>query len=150
MYFRHLEPRSNLSLLVLLIFVPALLSFPISCHVGYPFASVPLTFASYGGFLVFFTVSYRLSPFHPLAKYPGPAIAKTSKWWGAYVGSRGVLHFYYKSLHDRYGDVVRVGQHAFLGPFPDTPSNVLLCRSQRTLCSRRFAYTFSTRPRWPP
>ncbi|KAI9445854.1 high nitrogen upregulated cytochrome P450 monooxygenase 2 [Lactarius psammicola] len=109
LYFRHLEPRSNLSLLVLLIFIPALLSFPISYHVGHPLASVPLAFASYGSFLVFFTVSYRLSPFHPLAKYPGPAIAKTSKWWGVYVGGRGGLHLYYKSLHDRYGDVVRVG-----------------------------------------
>ncbi|KAH9035155.1 high nitrogen upregulated cytochrome P450 monooxygenase 2 [Lactarius deliciosus] len=109
LYFRYLEPRSNLSLLVLLIFIPGLLSIPISYHVGYTFASVPLAFASYGGFLVFFTVSYRLSPFHPLAKYPGPAIGKISKWWGAYVGGRGDLHLYYKSLHDRYGDVVRVG-----------------------------------------
>ncbi|KAH9029481.1 high nitrogen upregulated cytochrome P450 monooxygenase 2 [Lactarius pseudohatsudake] len=109
LYFRHLEPRSNLSLLVLLIFIPALLSIPISYHVEYILVSVPLAFASYGGFLVFFTVSYRLSPFHPLDKYPGPAIAKTSKWWGAYVGGRGDLHLYYKSLHDRYGDVVRVG-----------------------------------------
>ncbi|KAI9447487.1 high nitrogen upregulated cytochrome P450 monooxygenase 2 [Lactarius indigo] len=109
LYFRHLEPRSNLSFLILLVFVPALLSVPISYHVRYPLASVPLAFASYGGFLVFFTVSYRLSHFHPLSTYPGPAIAKISKWWGAYVGGKGDLHLYYKSLHDRYGDVVRVG-----------------------------------------
>jgi hypothetical protein len=44
-------------------------------------------------------------------------IAKTSKWWGAYVGIRGDLHLYYKSLHDRYGDVIRVGERAFLSPF---------------------------------
>jgi hypothetical protein len=103
--------------------VPTLLSIPISYHVGYTLFSIPLAFASYSGFLVFFTVLYRLSPLHPLAKYPGPIIAKTSKWWGAYVGFRGDLHLYYKSLHDRYGDVVRVGEHAFLGPvtsFPDT------------------------------
>jgi hypothetical protein len=119
LYFRHLEPRSNLSLLILLIFVPTLLSIPISYHVRY-LASVPLAFASYGTFLVFFTISYRLSFIHPLAKYPGPIIAKTSKWWGAYVGIRGDLHLYYKSLHDRYGDVVRVGEHAFLGSFSQT------------------------------
>ena len=52
---------------------------------------------------------YRLLPFHPLAKYPGPAIAKTSKLWAAYLSGKGDLHRYYKSLHDRYGDVVRVG-----------------------------------------
>ena len=27
----------------------------------------------------------------------------------AYVSAKGDLHRYYKSLHDRYGDVVRVG-----------------------------------------
>jgi hypothetical protein len=53
---------------------------------------------------------YRLSPFHPLAKYPGPVIAKTSKLWAAYVCARGDLHRYYKNLHNRYGDVVRVGK----------------------------------------
>ena len=54
---------------------------------------------------------YRLSPFHPLAKYRGPTIAKTSKLWAAYVCSRGGLHRYLKSLHERYGDVVRVGRY---------------------------------------
>ena len=119
LYFRHLEPRSNLSLFVLLIFVPTLLSIPISYHVRY-LASVPLAFASYVTFLVFFTISYRLSFLHPLAKYPGPMIAKSSKWWGAYVGVRGDLHLYYKSLHDRYGDVIRIGEHPFLGSFSQT------------------------------
>ena len=113
--FRHLEPRSKLPLLVLLILVPSLLSIPISYHIGHPFASVPLSFSSYGSFLVFFTVSYRLSPLHPLAKYPGPVVSKISKWWGAYVSARGDLHLYYKSLHDRHGDVVRVGSHTCLG-----------------------------------
>ena len=60
---------------------------------------------------------YRLSPFHPLAKYPGPAIAKTSKLWAAYVCARGDLHRYYKSSHDRYGDVVRVGRFQSHPPY---------------------------------
>jgi hypothetical protein len=58
---------------------------------------------------MFFTLAYRLSPFHPLADYPGPLIAKSSKWWGAYVTFRGDTHSHYKNLHDYYGDVVRVG-----------------------------------------
>ncbi len=56
-----------------------------------------------------FTLMYRLSPFHPLAKYPGPAIAKTSKLWAAYLCAKGDMYRYFKSLHERYGDVVRVG-----------------------------------------
>ncbi len=148
--FRHFEPRSNFPLLILLVFVPVFLSIPISYHVRYAFASVPLAFASYIGSLLFFTVAYRLSPFHPLAKYPGPTIAKTSKWWGAYAGGRGDLHLYYKRLHDHYGDVIRVGQHARSTAFPDAPGYISLCRPQRALYSRPFAYTPRTWQRWPP
>ncbi|KAI9445850.1 high nitrogen upregulated cytochrome P450 monooxygenase 2 [Lactarius psammicola] len=51
---------------------------------------------------------YRLSPFHPLAKYPGPALAKTSKLWAAHLCAAGDMHRYFKSLHERHGDVVRI------------------------------------------
>ena len=54
---------------------------------------------------------YRLSPFHPLAKYPGPTIAKASKLWGSYHSATGNIHRCYKSLHERFGDVVRVGKY---------------------------------------
>ncbi|KAH9035153.1 high nitrogen upregulated cytochrome P450 monooxygenase 2 [Lactarius deliciosus] len=107
--FHHLEPRSKLPLTVLLFVVPALLSVPISYHVPWPSAAVLLAFLAYGSAVTSFTLFYRLSPFHPLAKYPGPTIAKTSKLWAAYICDKGDLHRLYKSLHDRYGDVVRVG-----------------------------------------
>ena len=68
-----------------------------------------LTFVAYGSAVTSFTLMYRLSPFHPLAKYPGPVIAKTSKLWVVYLSTTGDMHRYYKSLHDRHGDVVRVG-----------------------------------------
>ena len=109
MCFHHLEPRYNGPLIVLLFIVPSLLYVPISYHVPWPAAAVLLAFLTYGSAVTFFTLMYRLSPFHPLAKFPGPAIAKTSKFWAAYVCAKGGLHRYYKSLHDRYGDVVRVG-----------------------------------------
>ena len=59
--------------------------------------------------MLFFTLAYRLSPFHPLAKYPGPLMAKSSKWWAAYININGDLHRYYRDAHDRYGDVIRIG-----------------------------------------
>jgi hypothetical protein len=53
--------------------------------------------------------AYRLSPFHPLAKYPGPVLARVSRLWAV----SGVLgenqHIYSHQLFDRYGDIVRTG-----------------------------------------
>ena len=110
MIFRFFEPRSLLSRATLLFVIPALLSQPISTTGRSVYAAVPLAFTTYIGALIFFTLAYRLSPFHPLAKYPGPVIAKASKWWGVYYSARGGPHRQYKHLHDRYGDVVRIGR----------------------------------------
>ncbi|KAH9001150.1 high nitrogen upregulated cytochrome P450 monooxygenase 2 [Lactarius akahatsu] len=107
--FRYFEARSKLPLVILLFVVPALLSVPISYHAPWPPAAILLAFVAYGSAVASFALMYRLSPFHPLAKFPGPAIAKTSKLWAAYHGATGDQHRCYKSLHDRYGDVVRVG-----------------------------------------
>ena len=94
----------------LLLVIPALISLPISYTERSLPVAVPLAFTTYIGSVIFFTLAYRLSPFHPLAKYPGPVIAKTSKWWAAYICTIGDSHRYYKHLHDRYGDVVRIGR----------------------------------------
>jgi len=107
--FRHFEPGSIPSLATLLIVIPALLSGPISYTVQSPYIALSLAFAAYWSSLVFFTVAYRHSSFHPLAKYPGPFLARTSKWWSAYLSGTGNQHRLLKRLHDRYGDVIRIG-----------------------------------------
>jgi hypothetical protein len=125
--FRRYEPRSTQSHAILLIMIPGLLSNPVSYSVRSPYTALPLVFALYWSGLVFFTLAYRLSPFHPLAKYPGPVLAKSSKLWSAYLSAIGDQHRCYKRLHDCYGDVVRIGsrQHPpssirdlFTYPFP--------------------------------
>lgn len=68
---------------------------------------------AYPLFYLALTVSvcaYRLSPFHPLAKYPGPVMLKVTKLWGAWEGYQGKTHLYVKGLHDRYGPIVRIGE----------------------------------------
>ena len=100
-----------LPLLLLCFIVPALLSIHISCHVQCASADVLFAFVTYWSSLMSFTLVYRLSPFHPLAKYRGPAIAKASKLWGSYHSATGNIHRCYKSLHERFGDVVRVGKY---------------------------------------
>ncbi|KAM5537036.1 hypothetical protein V8D89_009365 [Ganoderma adspersum] len=66
-------------------------------------------FATYLTTLVLSVLVYRVSPIHPLARYPGPFGCKLSKFWLGFASLAGFQHQYIKSLHERYGDVVRIG-----------------------------------------
>ncbi|KAF8640255.1 hypothetical protein AX16_010150 [Volvariella volvacea WC 439] len=54
-------------------------------------------------------VIYRLSPWHPLAKYPGPVLHRISKFRLAFEAWGGKQYIHYEKLHEKYGDVVRIG-----------------------------------------
>ncbi|PSR70849.1 hypothetical protein PHLCEN_2v13290 [Hermanssonia centrifuga] len=73
------------------------------------FKAITMTFATYYAALCSSVTLYRLSPFHPLARYPGPIMCKASTIWVAYVASKGKQHLYIQDLHRRYGDAVRIG-----------------------------------------
>lgn len=51
---------------------------------------------------------YRLFP-HPLSRVPGPKIAAWSNVWLAWHARNGRVRELGKTLHRRYGPVVRVG-----------------------------------------
>ena len=72
--------------------------------------SLVLAYGAYWALLVTFTTVYRLSPFHPLSSYPGPVITRVTRLWTAYMMVTGNLHRFIHELHERYGDVVRVGK----------------------------------------
>ena len=95
-------------MLTLLVFIPILLAvvFLVRHDVLFAFLS---TFALYFAALGTSIFVYRVSPFHPLARHPGPAIAKVSALWIAYIASRGKRHLYLHRLHEEYGDIVRIG-----------------------------------------
>ena len=60
--------------------------------------------------LIASVLTYRLSPLHPLARYPGPVLCKLSKLYMATIGTQGKQHVYIQGLHERYeSDVVRIG-----------------------------------------
>ncbi|KAJ7449178.1 cytochrome P450 [Mycena latifolia] len=53
---------------------------------------------------------YRLSPWHPLARFPGPRLAHLTKWWMVnQIVLRGGRHLKLQELHGRYGPWVRMG-----------------------------------------
>ncbi|KAJ0299581.1 hypothetical protein COL516b_009085 [Colletotrichum fioriniae] len=58
--------------------------------------------------IVFIVVGYRLF-LHPLARVPGPRLAAISNVWHAYHVRNGRMLTLGKTLHKRYGPVVRVG-----------------------------------------
>ena len=97
----------------LLVGVPAGLSL-LLLHSYTLLAATVRVFVVYHGTLLASIVVYRLSPFHPLARYPGPTVAKISKFWHMWVVSRGKQHLYLWKLHEKYGDVVRMGASVHL------------------------------------
>ena len=50
--------------------------------------------------------------FHPLAKYPGPLIAKLTDAYQLYHAYKGDRHLEFWRLHERYGPVVRFGPNS--------------------------------------
>ncbi|KAG1747161.1 cytochrome P450 [Suillus paluster] len=107
--FKRYEPDSPLSHLGLLVVVPAVLTtllLPSASIFMRAFGCVCLLYYST---IIVSVVVYRLSPWHPLARYPGPIPCRISKFWMAWVSRDGKQHQYYSRLHQTYGDVVRIG-----------------------------------------
>lgn len=96
------------SVATLLIAIPVALATLFFMRYGVLFALF-LTFVIYLGTLGTSILLYRISPLHPLARYPGPTLARVSAFWIAYIASRGKRHLYVQGLHEKYGDIVRIG-----------------------------------------
>ncbi|CAK5273503.1 unnamed protein product [Mycena citricolor] len=120
--FNRLEPRRLEALFALLIVPPAILVYglQVSRHAGGVdgggggrggglWGAVAATYGVYYASLLASLLTYRLSPFHPLARYPGPLLCKVSKIWLTALSMGGKQHIYYYDLHQKYGDVIRVG-----------------------------------------
>ena len=59
--------------------------------------------------LVLITLVHRLSPWHPLASYPGPFMAKITSLWLTYISYTGKRYLILDALHARYGPFLRIG-----------------------------------------
>ena len=56
-------------------------------------------------------VVYRIF-FHPLAKYPGPLLAKVTDAYQLYHAYKGDRHLEFWRMHQRYGKIVRFGPNS--------------------------------------
>ena len=119
--YKQYEPDASLLLVhfLLLVAVPSLPAFCFLPHFnGGVKLSILAAFSLFYFTLATSIVLYRLSPWHPLAKYPGPFLAKISKFWGAFVMAAGKNHLVTKKLHEKYGPYVRIGEHFVLNCHP--------------------------------
>ncbi|KAJ6570138.1 cytochrome P450 [Mycena vulgaris] len=107
--FNRLEPRSVPVFTSLLVLPPLVLSSLLFPHGNSILAALGTSFLTYLSTVITSVVLYRVSPFHPLASYPGPIMCKITKLWLAGIALGGKQHLTIKELHRRYGDVVRVG-----------------------------------------
>ena len=112
-WYRNNEPKS----LVLPVVSIVILCIPSTAllipHVESFFIAFALAFITFITALLGSISLYRLSPLHPLAKYPGPIRCKLTKIWTAWISFGGRAHIYYKTLHDKYGPIVRIGESLF-------------------------------------
>ena len=80
----------------------------------------------------------------PLSKVPGPFIARFSRWWLAYHGWRGDFHRLLTSLHEQYGEVVRIGPNEVNTLSPDAVKKIYgktekdSFRQTERLCGRKY------------
>ncbi|KII89837.1 hypothetical protein PLICRDRAFT_52981 [Plicaturopsis crispa FD-325 SS-3] len=107
--FKRYEPSGPFALFFLLLAFPALLTPLLLPHYEDWTHAVATTFGTYLATIIGSTVFYRISPFHPLAKIPGPFLNKITKFRMAYISHQGKMHEYYQNLHRKYGDFVRIG-----------------------------------------
>lgn len=93
--------------------------FDLSLITSHPFLSIVTIYLSYHAGLVL----YYLSPFHPLAAYPGPVLGKASVWYQTYweVWMEAKFIGQLERLHAKYGPVVRFGLNEVV-----YPSNLVL------------------------
>ncbi|KAJ7461562.1 high nitrogen upregulated cytochrome P450 monooxygenase 2, partial [Mycena latifolia] len=124
LYFNRFEPQSASIPLLLLTIQPPLLLLALA---------VPLSwvhiFATYAFFILTLCSSigvYRISPWHPLAEFPGPLVNKVTKLWGIRTTLNGNQHRVTNlRLHDIYGPFVRTGPNEISIAHPDAIKAVL-------------------------
>ncbi|EMD34271.1 hypothetical protein CERSUDRAFT_97529 [Gelatoporia subvermispora B] len=125
--FKKYEPRTPSVHIALLGLPPIMLSVPFQQYFG-SFGAILITCIVFWTTLSLSVVLYRISPFHPLGKYPGPLLHKITRLSFTLISVQGRQHTHIQQLHKRYGDIVRIGPNEIsicnvtaVGPVLGTP-----------------------------
>lgn len=144
--FKRYEPRAPLVHITLLGLPPSLLSLLIQPYFG-AFGSLWRAFALFLTVLSTSVVLYRISPFHPLASYPGPLLHKISRLSFMAISAQGHQHVYIQKLHEHYGDIVRLGTSNSVVRSPQLSPDVIF-RSERGQRPQRCSDRSYARHHW--
>lgn len=107
--FKLTETHNIFWLFVLLLATPTSLTVLYLPHAANIIHAIRNVFGIFWLTLISSIFVYRLSPWHPLAKYPGPLLPRLTKFYFAFISFQGKQHVHYAQLHQKYGDAVRVG-----------------------------------------
>ncbi|KAK7450110.1 hypothetical protein VKT23_012992 [Stygiomarasmius scandens] len=105
--FRYYEPSPAKAPLAAIILLLEPLALWFILRTSFSWTGLALAYLSFSMTLVTSIVLYRLSPFHPLAKVPGPTRMKISKAYLLWISTRGDRYQVLKTLHEKYGPVLR-------------------------------------------
>ncbi|KAF9564495.1 cytochrome P450 [Agrocybe pediades] len=109
-WFKSFDPISLQASLAVLSITPTVLACYLSSVQNVaPLSDLLWIYPTYYLAVLLSVCAYRLSPFHPLAKYPGPTILKITKLYSVWVAYKGTYHAYIRELHRRYGPTIRTG-----------------------------------------
>ncbi|KAF9443752.1 cytochrome P450 [Macrolepiota fuliginosa MF-IS2] len=107
--FRHDESTWPPRLIMLLVGVPVCIYVLFGDKSGGTILGCLMSLIHFHATLILSILLHRLSPWHPLAQYPGPVLCKVSKIYWAIITRSGQQHKLLVTLHERYGDIVRIG-----------------------------------------
>lgn len=80
----------------------------IALTVSFGLRPASIIFSSYLISLFTSIGAYRIF-FHPLRQFPGPVVAKITKFYGPYTARNGQMHIEQNKLFKKSGDIVRIG-----------------------------------------
>lgn len=97
--------------------------------------------------IIILKLLYNISPFHPLAKFPGPIHWRATRLFASYAHASGNLFQHIDSFHQKYGPTVRIAPDELSFTDPEAWPQIYNARPQ--LRKSEFHFAVSDRAELP-